>query len=132
MRSMIEARSCFAGAKRTVAFSLARLTLASTPSSRLRFFSMRAAQAAQVMPSMSSSTSSMPLLHEQQRQRRDLQHLGRGRAEDRLADGAQAAAADADEVAAALHRVLDDGLGDLADQRMGAERDPGGVQLLLR
>ena len=44
-------------AKRTVAFSVARLTTASTPSSRPSFFSIRAEQEAQVMPVIARSTS---------------------------------------------------------------------------
>ena len=58
---------------------------------------MRAAQAAQVMPSRSSSTAAMDLLHEQQRQRRQMQHLGGGGAEQRARRRAQAPAADADQ-----------------------------------
>src|SRR3954453_20738413 len=42
-------------AKLTFAFSVAKLTVAVTPSSRLSFFSTRAAQDAQVMPPISSS-----------------------------------------------------------------------------
>src|SRR3954447_12517487 len=42
-------------AKLTFAFSVAKLTVAVTPSSRLSFFSMRAAQEAQVMPPITSS-----------------------------------------------------------------------------
>src|SRR5687768_12612024 len=38
-----------ASSKRTVAFSVARFTLASTPSRRFRFFSMRAAQRKEIL-----------------------------------------------------------------------------------
>src|SRR5690349_13598282 len=40
----------------TLAFSVAKFTVAVTPSIRLSFFSTRAAQEAQVIPPMSSST----------------------------------------------------------------------------
>ncbi len=45
-----------AGSKRTVAVSVAKLTAAWTPGTRLSTFSMRAAHAAQVMPSRPNST----------------------------------------------------------------------------
>jgi len=41
----------------TFAFSVAKLTVAVTPSRRLSFFSMRAAHEAQVIPPMESSTA---------------------------------------------------------------------------
>ncbi len=46
------------GAKRRVARSVARLTLASTPGKRLSTFSSRVEQAAQVIPSIASSSVS--------------------------------------------------------------------------
>ena len=48
--------------KRTLAFSVARLTEASTPSRRLSFFSTRAEHDAQVMPVMARSTSVGPVV----------------------------------------------------------------------
>src|ERR687887_518554 len=45
------------GGSTTCAFSVAKLTVAVTPSSLFNFFSMRAAQDAQVIPSSSSRTS---------------------------------------------------------------------------
>ena len=46
-------------AERTVACSVAKLTVASTPSSSFSVFSTRAAQEAQVIPSRSSRTSAL-------------------------------------------------------------------------
>src|SRR5688500_5220984 len=46
-------------AYKTLAFSVAKLTVAVTPSMRLSFFSTRAAHEAQVMPPMESSTSAV-------------------------------------------------------------------------
>src|SRR5262245_44810541 len=48
-----------AGEKRTAAVSVAKLTAAVAPGTRFRTFSMRTAQAAQVMPSSASSTDSV-------------------------------------------------------------------------
>jgi hypothetical protein len=53
--SAMAAGSARAGSNSTRAFSVARLTLALTPSSRFRFFSRRVEQAAQVMPETGSS-----------------------------------------------------------------------------
>src|SRR6478609_9674471 len=121
---------CFSS-KRTRAFSVARLTLACTPSSRLRFFSMRTAHAAHVIPSTSSSTCSIALLHEQHGSRREVEDLGRGRAEQRARGCRQAARADVDQVAARALRVLDQRLGDRADEDLRLVANARGVEPLL-
>src|SRR5262245_30306571 len=132
MRWMMEFTSCFPPSNSTTAFSVARLTLASTPSSWLRFFSMRAAHAAQVMPSTSSSTCSTASLHKQHRDGRQVDHLGRGRAEQRVGGGGHAARADEDQVAARGLGVLDRRLGDRSDQQLCVVAHAGRVELLLR
>ena len=62
MRSTVAIRSATPtpGATATRAFSVAKLTVAATPSIRFSFFSIRAAQEAQVIPPMDSSISARP------------------------------------------------------------------------
>src|SRR6185436_2659458 len=85
-----------------------------------------------VMPQTGSRATRAKLLDDQQRLRGEVQHLGRGRAEQRLAELAHAAAAHADEVALRLGRLLDDGFGDRPDQHARLVGDAGGIELLLR
>src|SRR6185503_7439246 len=74
---------------------------------------------------------SLPLLHQQDRGLRDVQHLVRDRAEQRLAERGHAAGADVDQVAALGLGVLDDRLGHRADQDARLVRNARGVELLL-
>ena len=62
VRSTVAIRSATPtpGPTATLAFSVAKLTVAATPSIRFSFFSIRAAQEAQVIPLMDSSISARP------------------------------------------------------------------------
>src|SRR3989454_8060529 len=69
--------------------------------------------------------------HQQHRNRRKVEHLVRGRAQQR-ARRRHAARADVDQVAAAFLGLLDDRLGDRADENARVVLDAGGVELFLR
>src|SRR5687767_6476622 len=71
------------------------------------------------------------LLDEQDRNVGDVQNLGRGGADQRLAELAHAAGADVDQLAAPVLGVLDQCFGHWTDENARLVGDAGGVELLL-
>src|SRR6267143_1624268 len=83
------------------------------------------------MAQVSTSSRVSASFHQQHRNRRKIEHLARGRAQQR-AGRRHAPVADVDQVAAGILGVLDDRLADRADENARGVLDAGGVELFLR